>query len=123
MYHRPQVAPDRPIRHEIIREKDKIRYQYGEVQKTNFAREFGLIIVGALIFLASFLWKDFLNDVQEVYFPRHHGLWGRGIYILIITLILVTVAVHIKNAVAPGNEIVFDSQPEPTNGNGNDAHG
>ena len=39
----------------------------------SFKREFGLILIGALIFTASFLWKDLITDVEEKYFPNSNG--------------------------------------------------
>lgn len=99
----------RPMRH--LGEGERSYERVIKREQTNFKREFGLIIVGALIFLASFLWKDFFTDIQEVYFPRRKGLLARGLYIAVVTTILITIAVHIKNAVSPGEQIAFDDSP------------
>ena len=81
----------------------------------SFRREFGLILVGAIIFTASFLWKDLLSDIEEKYFPKNHGLAGRAIYTIIITIILIMVAVHLRNTLGLSNSsqspIRFDDQP------------
>ena len=64
----------------------------------SFKNELGLIIVSGLIFLASFLWKDFLTDIEEFLFPKNAwGLGARFIYTLIVTIIIVIFAVYIKN--------------------------
>ena len=60
-------------------------------------RDFWLIIIGAFIFTASFLWKDYLTDVEETFFPKSRGLLGRGIYVLVVTIILVVIAVLLKS--------------------------
>jgi uncharacterized protein YxeA len=63
----------------------------------SFKNEFGLMIIGALIFTASFLWKDLLTDIENMYFPKHHGLIKRAIYVILITIILILLAVYIKD--------------------------
>lgn len=63
---------------------------------SSFRREFGLILVGAFIFTASFLWKDVLSEIEELYFPKDDGMFGRILYTIVVTIILVFVAVHIK---------------------------
>nr|WBF71037.1 hypothetical protein [Megavirus caiporensis] len=63
----------------------------------SFRREFGLIVVGAIIFTASYLWKDLLLDIEERYFPKHYGLLWRAIYTILVTIILILLAIHLKN--------------------------
>ncbi len=79
-------------------------------------QEFGLIIVGAIIFTASFLWKDLISDIQDVYFPKINGLMGRLIFTAFITIILVMVAVHLRgllgiNTPSRQSSIQFDDDP------------
>jgi len=62
----------------------------------SFTQEFGLILVGAIIFIASFLWKDFFTDVEELYFPKHQGLQYRFIFIVIVTVGLIVFAVSLR---------------------------
>jgi hypothetical protein len=62
----------------------------------SFKREFGLIVVGAIIFTASFLWKDLFKDVEEKYFPKEYGLTGRVLFTLFVTILLVLSAVHLR---------------------------
>lgn len=81
----------------------------------SFRREFGLIVVGAVIFTASFLWRDFLTDVEELYFPKHRGLSNRFLYVLIVTIILVTIAILLRRVFGLSN------QPEVTQQNISDA--
>lgn len=71
----------------------------------SFRREFGLIVVGAIIFTASFMWKDLLNDIEEIYFPKAYGLKGRILFTLLITILLVCCAVHLKVFLGLGEEI------------------
>ena len=59
-------------------------------------REYWLIIIGALIFTASFLWKDLLTDFEEHLFPKGSGLLGRTLYVLVVTFIIVMISVHLK---------------------------
>ena len=81
----------------------------------SFKKEFGLIVVGAIVFTASFLWKDLLTDIEEIYFPKHHGLTGRAIYTVLITVILIIIAVHLRGIFGISNNsrspIQFDDQP------------
>ena len=83
------------------------------------AQEFSLIIVGALIFVASFLWKDLISDIEDEYFPKNFGLTGRIIYTLVITIIIISSAITIKNTVPANNRrgsLVFDDSPIDDNG-------
>lgn len=59
-------------------------------------KEYWLIIIGALIFTASFLWKDLLTDFEEHLFPKGSGLLGRTLYVLVVTFIIVMISVHLK---------------------------
>ncbi|BCS82859.1 hypothetical protein QLL95_gp1264 [Cotonvirus japonicus] len=63
----------------------------------SFKKEFGLIVVGAIIFTASYLWKDLLLEIENKFFPKGYGLTWRIIYTLLITIILVLVAIHLKS--------------------------
>lgn len=87
------------------------------------SQEFGLIIISGLIFVASFLWRDFLNDMKESYFPKKSGLIMGFIYTLLITLIILTLVVYLKSIFGLSGTL---GSPEPTidkavlkNGNGN----
>ena len=63
-----------------------------------YTREFGLIIVGAIVFVASLLWRDFIMEVENVLFPNHdaYNLIYRFLYVIIITFILVYAAIKLK---------------------------
>lgn len=63
-----------------------------------YTREFGLIIVGAIVFVASLLWRDFIIEFEDVLFPNHdaYNLIYRFLYVVIITFILVYVAIRLK---------------------------
>lgn len=85
--------------------------------KLSFKKEIGLIIVGAIIFIASFMWKDLFKDVEEKYFPKEYGLTGRFIFTILVTIILVLSAVYLKNiwnlsqSSQPTNTVRFDDEP------------
>ena len=85
----------------------------------SFKKDFGLIIVSALIFTASFLWKDFLTDVEKMYFPKNKGLGGRFFFVVLVTVILVAVAVHLRVVFGLSstdkNPIEFDDSPIESN--------
>ena len=63
----------------------------------SYQADFALIIVGALIFTASFLWKDFFSDVENMYFPKSSGLFYRFLFVVVISFLLVGSAVHLRN--------------------------
>lgn len=90
----------------------------------SFRREFGLILVGSLIFTASFLWKDLLTDIEEYYFPKKYGLGGRTIYVIIVSIILITIAISLRNIFGlsgtKGRILGFDDSPLENKSNNND---
>lgn len=63
----------------------------------SYRKEFGLIVVGAIIFIASFLWKDMFTDIKDQYFPRKYGITGRLLFTIVVTMILIMLAVHLKH--------------------------
>lgn len=85
------------------------------VDIATFKREYGLVLVGAIVFTASFLWRDLLSDVKDIYFPKYHGLAGRTIFTILVTIILVIVAIYIRDVLRLNQPSVtairFDSDP------------
>ena len=80
----------------------------------SFKREFGLILIGAVIFTASFMWKDLLSDFEDVYFPKSYGLTSRFIYTVIVTILLVGLSIYLKYMFGLNNHRIdnkFDSHP------------
>lgn len=65
--------------------------------KSSFQKDFGLILVGAIIFIASLLWKDLISDAQEKFFPKAGSFFKRFLYVFIVTMILLMFAVFIRN--------------------------
>jgi len=63
---------------------------------SSFRTEFGLIVVGAIVFTASFLWRDLFMDIQNKLFPREYGLTGRVIFTIVVSLLLVMMAIHLR---------------------------
>ena len=82
---RPNVIPAKKNNPEIVIDT-----------KTSFKRDFGVILLGAIMIVASLLWKDLLTEIEELYFPKHLGLSDRFIFVMTITVILLLVAVYIK---------------------------
>jgi hypothetical protein len=84
-----------------------------------FKNEFGLIMVTAIIFTASFMWKDLFDDIEEMYFPRSHGLFSRFVFTLIISIFLIAIAIYLKNmlnvddskSITKDSKIKFDDNP------------
>lgn len=82
----------------------------------SFKKEFGLIVVGAIVFTASFMWKDMLSDIRELYFPKEYGIAGRLLFTIVITMLLILLAVELKhmwklNGTPPEQPIIFDDNP------------
>lgn len=81
----------------------------------SFRQEFGFIIISALIFVASFLWKDFFSDLEEYYFPKKNGILSRFFYTVIVSCIVIFIAVNLKNLLGYTKEIQsglnFDDSP------------
>lgn len=77
-----------------------------------FQKEFGLLIVGAIIFTASFLWKDLFAEIQDQLFPKQYSnLLSRCLFTIIITVILVCIAVNLKPLFGLSKPIQFDDSP------------
>lgn len=80
-------------------------------------QDFGLILVGAIIFTASFMWKDLFMDIEEYYFPKEFYIGYRIVFVLIITALLVLLSVYLKgifglnNTTNSGSAIAFDDSP------------
>ena len=70
----------------------------------SFRKDFGIIIISALIFLVSFLWKDLLSDIEELYFPKTKGLGGRVMFIMAVTFFILIVVVFIRRFVGLDND-------------------
>lgn len=86
----------------------------------SFRTEFGLIIIGAVVFTASFMWKDLLNDIEEVYFPKDNGLPSRVIYTIVVTILLVSLSVYLRYVFGLSNQKIdnkFDDHPIDDDGN------
>ena len=60
-----------------------------------FKKEFGLIFIGSIMFIASFMWRDLLKDVEDVIFTKDN-LFSRFIYTLLVTIILAFIIIHLK---------------------------
>ena len=91
----------------------------------SFRREFGLIIVGAIVFTASFLWKDLLVDIEDYFFPKqYNNMAGRIAFTILVTAILIVIAISLRNVLGLGHSneqpVVFDDSPIDDNDSQND---
>ena len=84
----------------------------------SYRRDLGLIVVGAILFTASFLWKDLITEIEETYFPKINGIGARIVFTIIVTIILVIIAVEMKDFFGISsskrkleNKIQFDDEP------------
>ena len=88
---------------------------------SSIQEDFGLIIIGAIIFTVSFMWKDLLSDIRESFFPRNRGLIGRIIFTLFITFILLISVVRLRTIFglsgSSESPITFDDSPLDDNNN------
>lgn len=99
----------------------------------SFRKEFGLIVVGALIFTASFLWKDLVTDIREEYFPQTQGMLNRFLFTIVVTVVIILGALYLRGffGLTPsgrtlptaedlrGTVLEFDDSPIDGPGNGN----
>lgn len=62
-----------------------------------YSIEIGLIVVASIIFIISFIWKDFLLQLEGLFFPYKPSIVQRLIYYIIVTLILLFALILIRN--------------------------
>ncbi len=60
-----------------------------------------LVIVGALIFVASFAWRDFFTDVENKIVPKSQGLFGRFLFTVVETLVIIWLILAIQRSLHP----------------------
>lgn len=77
----------------------------------NFSNSLALIIISSLIFIASFLWKDFLSDLQSYLFPNTHNMLNRFLYTLVLSSILIGLAIILREWFQISNQLQFDDTP------------
>ena len=82
------------------------------IRNSTFLQDFGGVIVSALVFVVSFLWKDLFEDIETVYFPKNQGVWGRIIYIMTITMITLLIVSYLKDTLDLDTDLLFDDAPE-----------
>jgi len=64
---------------------------------STFSEELGLILVGALVFIISFMWKDFITDFQHVFLSENPSILARFFYTLLVSIFIVQIIVWIRN--------------------------
>lgn len=61
-----------------------------------FKKQFGFIFISSIMFIASFLWRDLLKDIEDSYFPKN-SLLSRFIYTLAVTVMLAFIIIYLKS--------------------------
>ena len=79
--------------------------------------DFSAVIISALIFVISFLWKDLLVDIEQIYFPKRKGIFNRIIYILVVTLIILSIISYLRKIFKMDDVYKFDDSPIDDNNN------
>lgn len=77
--------------------------------------DFGIVIVGGLIFVVSFLWKDLLTDFEDYLFPKdRYSLLGRSVYVIVVTIFILSLVVFLRNILGlrSTKSSKFDDQPD-----------
>lgn len=65
---------------------------------SRFEKQFGIIVVGALVLVASLLWRDWLVQLQNEYLPQaKDNLWDSLLILLCITGVLVITMVAMRS--------------------------
>lgn len=89
------------------------------MSNSSFRRDYGLILVGAVIFTASLLWRDFFVDVKNKYFPHTHKITDRFIYTVLVTMILIYVTIYLRNFFKLNSTPPVDNNPDNSNADNN----
>jgi hypothetical protein len=85
---------------EASRPKEEASQSFWSTTSSNgntFSQELGLIIIGALIFIVSFMWKDFITDIEHVFISANPSMLARFIYIMVVTFIVIYLVVFLRN--------------------------
>lgn len=79
-----------------------------------FKKQFGFMFLTSIMFIASFLWRDLLKDIEDLYLPRN-SLLSRFLYTVSITIILAFAVVYLKRAFDLGDNVNIghESDPDP----------
>ena len=88
-----------------------------------FKKQFGFIFISSIMFIASFLWRDLLKDIEDMYFPKD-SLVSRFLYTILITVALVVFIIYLKQFFGLNNDLYWinaDITSEPDNQNEIDA--
>lgn len=79
-----------------------------------FKKQFGFIFISSIMFIASFLWRDLLKDIEDMYFPKS-SLTSRFIYTLLVTVLLAFIIIWLKRLFELNNDVSLgDGNPDPT---------
>ena len=63
-----------------------------------YAREFGLLLIGALVLTVSLIWKDLIMEIEEYFFPiKEGGLKQRFLVTVLLTFIVITVIIIMRS--------------------------
>jgi|688.fasta_scaffold201594_5 hypothetical protein len=71
------------------------------------------------MFIASFLWRDLLKDIENIYFPKNN-LISRFLYTIIVTILLAILISYLKRLFKLNNNFSVDITSDPKKNDDND---
>ncbi|CAI2358439.1 Hypothetical protein MVR_LOCUS145 [uncultured virus] len=57
---------------------------------------FAIIVISALIFLCTAMWKDFFMYIERLYFPEGGGIIFKFMYLVLMTVLIIIIILLIK---------------------------
>ena len=78
----------------------------------SFTQESGLVMIGTLIFIVSFLWKDLFGDIKNRYFPANSRMVGRVVFTAFVSIIIIFVIICLRKMLRftqrAGHSFIYD---------------
>ncbi|ARF08261.1 hypothetical protein Catovirus_1_311 [Catovirus CTV1] len=76
-----------------------------------FQADIWLMVIGAIILTASFLWKDILTDILDYYLPKafNNNLLKRILFTFIVTVALIALAIYLRDQLRKLNNRINDN--------------
>lgn len=62
-----------------------------------YSIQIGLIAIGAIIFIISLIWKDFLMFFENIILSNNPTVLGRFLYAVFVTIFLLFILIQIRN--------------------------
>lgn len=90
----------------------KVGVGVGVAQENTFTQEIGLILVGVLAFIISFMWKDFITDMEHIILPSQPSMLARFLYTMTVTILVISLVIYLKRYLNLSGIPHFDDHPE-----------